>query len=197
MKKSIKTAFFAALLACSSPARAGAELLRSLGMDLEPNDISFTFDSSLETTGNSRTQQYRPGLSLECVSGMKFYDHAFEWDLEAYYDYYSYSGPDDTLRTSTFGINLAKIMFTRLNGKDLETIRPYLLAGVELTALKENAEAESRKITFVSPTFGLGLEFTVNRKARLGIEYQQNLEEGSTRRSNVMCGLSYAIFGTQ
>ncbi|MCX5786020.1 MAG: outer membrane beta-barrel protein [Elusimicrobia bacterium] len=197
MEKTIKASFLAALLACGTPGRAGAALLKNLSMDLEPNTISLTSDFNLETTGDSRTVHYRPGLSVECASNMKFYNHAFEWSLEVYYDYNRYKGPDNRLLTSTLGLNLAKIMLTRLNGKDLKAVRPYLLAGMELTALKENSSDESHKITFASPTFGLGLEFNVTSKASLNIEYQQNIQEGVTRRSSVMCGLSYAILGAE
>ena len=192
-----KASLFAALLACCVPARAGAALLKNLSMDLEPHTVSLTSDFNLETTGDSRTVHFRPGISVECASNMKFYDHAFEWSLELYYDYNRYSGSDNSLLTSTLGLNFAKIMLTRFKGSDLKVVKPYMLAGMELTALKENSSEENRKITFASPTFGLGLEFHVTSKASLSIEYQQNLQEGPTRRSSVMCGLSYDIFGAE
>ena len=87
-------------------------------------------------------------------------------------------------------------MLSRWRGTELKLVKPYLLAGAELTWLKEPGdEGETASSHFLSPTAGVGAELKLNHHASLNAEYRQNMAGGDRRISGVTLGLTYALFG--
>ncbi len=159
--------------------------------------VSVSLDGSTDRYGESTNEELRAGLELECASELKLGRSVLDWNLEVYYDY-SRSRTDGAVsNASSVGLDLAKILLTRWRGKKLKSVKPYLLAGAELTFLKEPDEEEGGTISssFISPTAGFGLELKLNRRISINAEYRQNLSSGARRVSGTTLGLNYAIFG--
>lgn len=192
----IKTALaIAAALACL-PGQGAA----SAGPALEPEaqSVSLSLDGSFDKYGESSSEELRAGLEFECVSGLKLGSSALDWNLELYYDYSRSDTDGAVTNANSVGLDLAKLLLSRWRGTELKTLKPYLLAGVELTRLKEpdpDEEGETISSRFLSPAVGLGVELRLNRRASFNVEYRQNLAGGLRRISGITLGLTYAIFG--
>jgi len=162
----------------------------------EARTVSLSLDGSFDRYGESRSDELRAGLEFECASELKLGRSALDWNLEAYYDYARSDTDGAVTNANSAGLDLAKILLSRWKGTELEVIKPYLLAGVELTWLTEpDEEGEKVSSRFLSPTVGAGLEIKLNKRASLNAEFRQNMEGGARRIAGVTLGLTYAIFG--
>jgi hypothetical protein len=184
--------FLAAALCCRGSVFAGEQPAAA------PLVVSLSLDGSLDRYGGVREEELRAGVEFECASGLKLGRAALDWNLELYYGHSRSDTDGEVTTTDSAGLDLAKILLSSWGGAQLETARPYLLAGVELTRLREPSGDEdggTASSRYLSPTVGLGLEFKLNRRASLNAEYRQNLSGGERRISGVTLGLTYAIFG--
>jgi len=185
----------AALWAClpgPRPACAGDPL------KTEAKSVSLSLDGSLDRHGDFRSDELRVGTEFECASEFKLGKSALEWDLSVYYDYSRAGADGGATNTKSAGLDLAKILLSRWRGKEFETVKPYLLAGAELTWLKEpDPDNAGKRIsaTFLSPTAGVGAEFKLSGRASLNIEYRRNFYSDDRRIVGVTMGLNYAVFG--
>lgn len=163
----------------------------------ETRTVSVSLNGSSDRYGDSTSEELRGGLELECGSELKLGRSAVDWSLELYYDYSRSRSDGAVTNANSVGLDLAKIMLSRWRGAELKLLKPYILAGAELTWLKEPGEEEGEKITshFLSPTVGVGAELKLNHHASLNAEYRQNLAGGDRRISGVTLGLTYALFG--
>lgn len=166
----------------------------------ETQAVSLSLDGSFDNFGNTRSEDLRAGLEVECASALKLGRSALDWNLEFYYSYSRSVTDGAPTRAISEGLDLAKLLLSGWRGKELKTVKPYLLAGVELTWLKEPDEEEpGRYISsrFISPTAGCGVELKINHRVSLNAEYRQNLSGGDRRISGMTLGLNYAIFGAE
>lgn len=162
----------------------------------EARTVSVSLDGSFDRYGESHSDELRAGLELECASDLKLGRSALDWNLELYYDH-SRSKSDGSVTTAdSFGADLAKLRLSRWRGLELKAVRPYLLAGAELTRLKEPDEEGGRTSSgFLSPAVGVGVELKLNRRASFNVEYRTNTVGGDRRVSGMTLGLTYAILG--
>ncbi|MBI4350186.1 MAG: outer membrane beta-barrel protein [Elusimicrobia bacterium] len=193
MKRTIL--LLAAALACPAAAAAAGTLP-------EPGarSVSLTLDGSFDKYGNTRSEDLRAGLEFECASALKLGRSALDWNVEFYYSYSRSVTDGRPTKAVSEGLDLAKLLLSGWGGEELGTVKPYLLAGVELTWLKEPDEEEpGRYISsrFLSPTAGAGVEVKLNHRLSLSAEYRQNLTGGDRRISGMTLGLNYAIFGAE
>lgn len=161
--------------------------------------ISLSLDGSFDRYGDTRSEDLRAGLEFEFAS-VKLGRSALDWNLEAYFAYSRSVTAGVPTNAKSEGLDLAKLLLTRWGGKELKTVRPYLLAGVELTWLKEPDQEEPGEYIssrFLSPTAGYGVELRLNHRASLNAEFRSNLAGGSRRVSGVTLGLTYALFGAE
>ena len=176
----------------------GRLVFAGVPLKTETRSVSLSLDGSLDRYGDSRSDELRVGTEFECVSEFKLGRSALEWDLALYYDY-SRSGADGSAtNTKSAGLDLAKILLSRWRGREFETVKPYLLAGAQLTWLKEpdpDNAGDNRSNTFLSPTVGAGAEFMLSHRASLNIEYRRNFYSDDRRMVGVTLGLTYAVFG--
>jgi len=185
------------ILGLAAPA-AGAEPAAPAGPALktEARTVSVSLDGSADRYGDSSSEELRAGLELECGSELKFGRTALDWNFEAYYDYSRSKSDGAVTNANSVGLDLAKILLSRWRGTELKLVKPYILAGAEMTWLREPDE-EGEKVTsrFISPTVGIGAELKLNHHASLNAEYRQNMAGGDRRISGVTLGLTYALFG--
>ncbi len=164
----------------------------------EAQSISLSLDGAFDRYGTTHSESLRAGAEFECASELKLGRSALDWNLQLYYAY-SHSVTDGAATNArSVGIDFAKILLSGWRGKEFKTVKPYLLAGVELTWLKEpSSEVEGGYLSsrFVSPTLGYGVELKINHSVSLNVEYRRNLSGGARRVSGMTLGLSYAILG--
>ncbi len=188
-----KILLFAAALACL-PAAVFAEP----PLKTEAQSISLSLDGAFDRYGTTHSESLRAGVEFECASELKLGRSALDWNLQLYYAY-SHSVTDGAAtNVKSEGIDLAKILLSGWRGREFKTVKPYLLAGVELTWMKEpDSEQESGYVSsrFISPTLGYGVELKINHSVSLNAEYRRNLTGRSRRVSGMTLGLSYAILG--
>lgn len=165
----------------------------------ETQSVSLSLDGALDSFGESRTGSLRAGTEMDFASELKMGGSSFDWKLEAYYAYSRNESPDYISRADSVGLDLARIQLTRFGEKDLETIKPYLLAGLEYSWMKETSGDEDgttvSSTRFLSPVAGAGLELKLNSRSALSVEYRSNLAGGARRISGLTLGVSYAILG--
>jgi len=163
--------------------------------------VSVSLDGSLDRYGESRTEYLRGGLGADFGPGLKLGAAAFDWKLEAYYSYSRYESPGYASTADSLGLDLARIQLSRWGEKEFETFKPYLLAGAELSWLKENTEDDdgeySTSSKFLSPVAGAGAELKLGAKTGLTVEYRSNLAGGGRRLSGLTLGLTYTLFGAK
>lgn len=178
-------------VAAAEPAAAAAPALKT-----EARKVSISLDGSTDRYGESSSEELRAGLELECGSELKFGRTALDWNFEAYYDYSRSKSDGAVTNANSVGLDLAKILLSRWRGTELKLIKPYILAGAELTWLKEPGDdGEKLSSHFLSPTVGVGAELRLNHHASLNAEYRRNMAGGDRRISGVTLGLTYALFG--
>ncbi|MDA8130942.1 MAG: outer membrane beta-barrel protein [Elusimicrobia bacterium] len=181
----------ALLLAASVPAKSAA----AGEPEEQSKDLTFSLDGSADSYGEAGSSELRAGLGLEAAS-MKLGSSALDWDLELYYSYSRSDTDGGDSNANSVGLDLAKLMLSRWRGKELEAVKPYLLAGAELTRLRErNDDGERVTSRFLAPTLGAGLEFKLNRRLSLSAEYRSNLAGGARRVSGATLGLSWKLLG--
>ncbi|MDA8132538.1 MAG: outer membrane beta-barrel protein [Elusimicrobia bacterium] len=181
----------ALLLAVSLPAASAA----AGGSAEQSRALTFSLDGSADSYGEAGSSELRAGLGLEAAS-MKLGSSALDWDLELYYSYSRSDTDGGDSNANSAGLDLAKLMLSRWRGAELEAVKPYLLAGAELTRLREkNDDGERVTSSFLAPTLGAGLEFKLNRRLSLSAEYRSNLAGGARRVSGATLGLSWKLFG--
>ncbi len=177
--------------AAAEPAAAAAPALKT-----EARTVSISLDGSSDRYGDSGSEELRAGLELECGTELKLGRTGLDWNLELYYDYSRSRSDGAVTNANSVGVDLAKILLSRWRGTELKLIKPYILAGAELTWLKEPGdEGETLSSHFLSPTVGVGAELKLNHHASLNAEYRQNMAGGGRRISGVTLGLTYALFG--
>ena len=182
-----------AALACLPGAASAEPPLKT-----EAQAISLSLDGAFDRYGTTHSESLRGGVEFECASELKLGRSALDWSLQLYYAYSHSSTDGKATNSKSEGIDLAKILLSGWRGRELKTVKPYLLAGVELTWLKEpNSEAAGSYVSsrFLSPTVGYGVEVKVNHRVSLSAEYRRNLAGGGRRVSGMTLGLSYAILG--
>jgi opacity protein-like surface antigen len=190
----IKTALLiSAALACL-PGPVSAEP----ALKTEAQSISLSLDGDFERYGTTHGESLRAGVEFECASELKLGRSALDWNLQLYYAY-SHSVTDGAATNArSEGVDFAKILLSGWRGREFKAVKPYLLAGVELTWLKEpDSEEEGGYVSsrFISPTLGYGVELKINHSVTLNAEYRRNLTGRSRRVSGMTLGLSYAILG--
>ncbi|MDD5208648.1 MAG: hypothetical protein PHV36_04630 [Elusimicrobiales bacterium] len=182
-----------AALACLPGAASAEPPLKT-----EAQSISLSLDGAFDRYGTTHSESLRAGAEFECASELKLGRSALDWNLQLYYAY-SHSVTDGAATNArSEGIDFAKILLSGWRGREFKTVKPYLLAGVELTWLKEpDTEEESGYASsrFISPTLGYGVELKINHSVSLNAEYRRNLSGGGRRVSGMTLGLSYAILG--
>jgi opacity protein-like surface antigen len=158
--------------------------------------VSLSVDGSFERYADSLSEDLRAGLEFKCGSEIKLWRSAFNWELETYYDHSRNKEDGSSSRADSAGLDLAKLMLARWHGADLKAFQPYLLAGAELTWLRESPDdGGTRRSCFLSPTTGIGAEFKLTKDTALKAEYRTNFSGGARRMSGLTLGLSYDIFG--
>lgn len=158
--------------------------------------VALSLAGSADRYGDYRSEEVRTGAEFECASELKFGRSALDWNLELYYDYFRSETGGTVSNSNSAGLDLAKILLSRWRGTKLETLKPYLLAGAELTLLEEtDADGGETSSIFLSPTAGLGLELKLNSRASFNVEYRRNFSGGSRRIYGLTLGFSYAVFG--
>lgn len=189
----ITVLLISAALACLPGAASAEPPLKT-----EAQSISLSLDGAFDRYGTTHSESLRAGVEFECASELKLGRSALDWNLQLYYSY-SHSVTDGAATNArSEGVDFAKILLSGWRGREFKTVKPYLLAGVELTWLKEpdseevSGYASSR---FVSPTLGYGVELKINHSVSLNAEYRRNLSGGGRRVSGMTLGLSYAILG--
>lgn len=189
-----KNLIIAALFIASAPCLTSVALAGGEGT----SSLALSLDGSADRYGGTREGSLRAGLEFG-DSELKLGTSALDWSLELYYSYSRSDADGAVTRAGSIGLDAAKIMLSRWRGKDLEAVKPYLLAGAELTWLKEPDEEEGGSVSsrYVSPTAGCGLEFKLNRRVSLNAEYRQNFSGGSRRISGVTLGLTWTLLGAQ
>lgn len=189
----------AGLFAAVLPLFLGAAAAAEVPAKTETRSVSLSLDGSLDTYGESRTSGLRAGTEMDFASELKLGGSSLDWKLEAYYSYSRSESPGYVSRADSLGLDLARIQFTRFGEKELDTIKPYLLAGLEYSWMKETSEEEDgtevSSTRFLSPVAGAGLEVKLNSRAALNIEYRSNLAGGGRRISGLTLGVSYAVIG--
>jgi opacity protein-like surface antigen len=177
--------------AAAEPAAAVVPSLKT-----EARTVSVSLSGSSDRYGESSSQELRSGLELECGSELKLGRSALDWSFEFYYDYSRNRSDGAVTNANSVGVDLARIMLSRWRGNELKLLKPYVLAGAEMTWLRE-PDDEGKKATsrFISPAVGLGAELKLTRYASLNAEYRQNMAGGDRRISGVTLGLTYALFG--
>ncbi len=162
----------------------------------EAKEVSFSVDGSFDRYGDSRDEQFGAGLDIDCASELKFRRSAFDWSLNLYYSYNRSETAGEASSANSAGLDLAKLMLVRWGGKELRTAKPYLLAGAELTRLKETDGEGAKSVSvFLSPTLGFGAEMKLTGHTSLKAEYRANLERGARRLSGVTLGVVYYFLG--
>jgi len=162
----------------------------------EAREVSLSLDGSFDRYGESGGEEFCAGLEFVYASELQLWHLAFDWSLDLYYSYYRSENAGESSKANSAGLDLAKLMLTRWQGKELKALKPYLLTGAELTRLTEtNAEGGTAVSTFLSPTLGLGAELKLTGKASLKIEYRTNLAGGTRSVSGLTLGISYAFLG--
>lgn len=181
------------VLALALPAGAAAE---EPAPGTEARTVSVSLSGSSDRYGESVSDELRAGLELECASSLKLGRSELDWSLELYYGHSRSRSDGSVTRADSAGLDLAKIMLSRLRGSELKLLKPYLLAGAELTRLSEPDDEGGRAVSrFLSPTAGLGAELGLSRRVSLNVEYRSNFAGGGRRISGLTLGLSYAILG--
>lgn len=193
MSAAVVSAVPAAMLAL--PGGAWASEKASGGA--EPRSVSLSLDGSSERFGDSRTDELRAGTEIELADELELGGSAFDLSLEPYYDYSRSSGENESTNVNSVGMDLARLMLRRWGKEELETLKPYLLGGLELSWLKETNDGERTFSNFLSPTLGLGMQVKLTSRSGLNLEYRQNLSRGDRRLSSFTVGFSYAIFSTE
>lgn len=196
MRRDLAAALF--LLLAAAPAWPAAA--EKSGPENGARSVSLSLDGSFDKYGNTEDEDLRAGLEFECVSALELGRSALDWNLEVYYAYSRSVTDGAATNAKSGGLDLAKILLSGWRGKELKTARPYLLAGVELTWLKEpDPEEEGAYISsrFLSPTVGAGVELKLNHRLSLNAEYRRNLSGGERRISGMTLGLTYALFGAE
>lgn len=182
-----------AALACLPGAASAEPPLKT-----EAQSISLSLDGAFDRYGTTHSESLRAGVEFECASELKLGRSALDWNLQLYYSY-SHSVTDGAATNAkSEGVDFAKILLSGWRGREFKTVKPYLLAGVEMTWLKEpDSEEESGYASsrFISPTLGYGVELKINHSVSLNAEYRRNLSGGGRRVSGMTLGLSYAILG--
>lgn len=167
----------------------------------ETRSFSLSLDGSLDNYGESRTDSLRAGTEMDFASELKMGGSSFDWKLEAYYSYSRNGSPGYVSRADSVGLDLARIQLARFGEKELETVRPYLLAGLEYSWMEETSEDDDgttvSSTRFLAPVAGAGLELKLNSRAALNLEYRSNLAGGARRISGLTLGVSYAIIGAE
>lgn len=190
MNKKNILAIAAAACCCAGSVHAGQ------AVSTRARAVSLSLDGSSDRYGASRSDELRAGLEFECASELKLGRSALGWNLELYYDYSRSQSDGSVTNANSSGVDLAKILLSRWRGTELETLKPYLLAGAEFTRLTEpDEEGKRTSSSFLSPAVGIGLELKLNSHASLNAEYRRNLAGGGRRVSGATLGISYALFG--
>jgi opacity protein-like surface antigen len=161
---------------------------------------------------NTRDYEWGPTLSYEIMASRKEKSSRFKYELEASYnDAASASRSGDTsqsTRVRTAEFRYAKISMLELAGFDLKKrlgVVPYLAGGVQHVDSREVSTSFDEDLgqivsttardRYWSPTFGCGLEVSVNKKVTLSLDYNQNVANGDRRVSRLSFELKFAVFG--
>ena len=188
----IKKSFILAALWPFVTGTASAETPAQTGT----RSVSVSLDGSADRHGDSRSAGLRAGAGMEFGS-LRFGGSALDLNLEAYFAYSRSETDAYSVNVKSIGLDLARIQLSRWGGEELETFKPYLLTGVELSWLKETTEDGAVSSRFLAPVIGMGLEMKLNSRACLNLEYRRNLAGGDRSMSGLTLGLSYALFGAE
>jgi opacity protein-like surface antigen len=161
---------------------------------------------------NTRDYEWGPTLSYEIMQSRKEKSSRFKYELEASYnDAASASRSGDTsqsTRVRTAEFRYAKVSMLELAGFDLKKklgVVPYVAGGVQHVDSREDSSSPDEEAgglvsttsrdRYWSPTFGCGVEVSVNKKVTLALDYNQNVANGDRRVSRLSFELKFAVFG--
>ncbi|MBU2574212.1 MAG: porin family protein [Elusimicrobia bacterium] len=197
LKRGVRGDFFNFISAAALLFFAGAAASAQTPARTEAQAVSLSLDGSLDRYGDSRSAGLRAGAELEFASELKLGGAAFDWNLQAYYAYSRSETAGEIFNVNSLGLDLVKILLSRWRDKELETFKPYLLTGLELSWLTETVEGEVYSSRFLSPVLGAGMELELSGRTSLNLEYRRNLAGGERSLSGLTVGVSYAVLGAE
>lgn len=170
------------------------------GSAFESVDVGL--EGSLGRETDTRSLDWGPTLSLGVLSSDKAARYRFKYELEYAYDDYSSKfnagGSSEQSRVRTHEFKYAKVSFLELFGWDIpERLRftPYVSGGVQYVDSRSTSDGVRQTDFFWAPTWGAGIEFALNQRTTLGLDYDANTLGGSRRVSHLNLALKIAVFG--
>lgn len=128
----------------------------------------------------------------------------WRWRYEAELSYdddlskLSSEATQQSTRVQTLELKYAKLSALKVAGADLkERLRfvPYLYAGVQSVRSRTDTDGEVVRDRYWSPTWGAGVEFSLSKKTRLSLDWEQNTEGGERRITRLYLELKFAVVG--
>ena len=128
----------------------------------------------------------------------------WKWRYEAELSYdddlskLSSESTQQSTRVQTLELKYAKVSALKLAGADLKErlhFVPYLYTGVQSVRSRSDTDGEVAFDRYWSPTWGAGIEFSLSRKTRLSLDWEQNTEGGERRITRLYLELKFAFVG--
>jgi len=191
MKRAIL--LFAVLCALAARASAG---------DGEANKIQLGIKGSDSQDTSERTLDWGPTVTAELFTSTQSARTRFKYEMEFNYENslsrLNSDGEAQSTRVNASELRFGKVSLLQVAGYDLKEhlhFIPYAAGGLQYVDSRSTSGSQVDHDHYWAATWGVGIEFSLNKRSTLGLDYDANTLGGSRRISHLSLELKVAVLG--
>jgi opacity protein-like surface antigen len=170
--------------------------------ETESNSVKLGLKGSSSQETSEHSFEWGPTITAELFSSTKTARSRFKYETEFSYDdalsRISSDGEAQSTRVRASELRFAKVSLLQVSGYDLkERLRlvPYVAGGVQYVDSRSTSGSDVTKDNYWAATWGVGVEFSLNKRTTLGLDYDANTLGGDRRISHLSLELKVAVLG--
>jgi opacity protein-like surface antigen len=166
------------------------------------NSIQIGLKGSSSQETSEHNFDWGPTISAEIHTSSKTASNRFKYEMEYSYDdslsKISSEGSSQSTRVRTSELRYGKLSLLQVHGYDLKErlhFVPYVAGGVQYVDSRATGDSSPKNDFYWAPTWGVGVEFALNKRTTLALDYDANALGDGRRISHLSLELKVAVLG--